>query len=290
MNVLFISDFNLNQNSGGAQVSNDAIIKKGIELGHNITTHNYDSSPLNFIYKYDLVISSNLEAINQYSRYIIDYIINHKNHVRLEHDSCSYLNDDLRKKLFTSSKINFFLSDFHISFFREFYGDYFTNVEIVYDPVNCSNISNEIKEKIYDITYAGFLHELKGCNNLYKFAQENPDRHINVFGWSEKKDVIERLSLFNNVTFHGKKNHSEILEIYAQSKYIYHNPIVNEPFCRMVAEALLCGCDFIGDKSKIGSIQEFEKSGYDKFSENCQNAAQIFWNKLTQHAIYEQSI
>ena len=83
MNILFISDFNLNHNSGGAQVSNDAIINKCIELGHNITVHNYDSSPLNFIYKYDLIISSNLEAINYESPHVIDLIINHNNHVRL---------------------------------------------------------------------------------------------------------------------------------------------------------------------------------------------------------------
>jgi len=283
MNILFISDFNLNHNSGGAQVSNDAIINKGIELGHNITVHNYNSSPLNFIYKYDLIISSNLEAINYDSPHVIDFIINHDNHVRLEHDSCYYFDTETRKKVFTSAKINFFLSDFHIAFFRELYGDYFTNVEIVYDPVNCSAISNETKEKIYDITYAGFLHELKGCNNLYKFAKENSDRQINIFGWSDDESVIQRLSSLNNVTFHGKKSHSEILEIYSQSKYIYHDPIVNEPFCRMVAEAILCGCDFIGDKSKIGSIQEFHKHGAKEFSQRCDNAANIFWQTIQKN-------
>ena len=282
MDVLFISDFNLDHNSGGAQVSNDAIIKKGIELGHNITVHNYDSSPLNLIYRYDLVISSNLEAIHRYSPHVIDFIINHYNHVRLEHDSCYYFDSETRKRVFNSSKINFFLSDFHIAFFRELYGDYFNNVEIVYDPINCSDISNQTKEKIYDITYAGFLHELKGYKNLYKFAEENPDRHINIFGWSDHESTIEKLSSLKNVTFHGKKSHSEILEIYSQSKYIYHNPIVNEPFCRMVGEALLCGCDFIGDKSKIGSIQEFEKNGYYKFATNCKNAVEIFWDKINK--------
>jgi glycosyltransferase involved in cell wall biosynthesis len=283
MNILFISDFSLNHNSGGAQVSNDAIINKGIEFGHNITVHNYDSSPLNFIYKYDLVISSNLEAINYESPHIIDFIINHDNHVRLEHDSCYYFDSEIRKKVFTSAKINFFLSNFHIDFFRELYGDYFTNVEIVYDPINCSTISNQKKEKIYDITYAGLLHELKGCDNLYKFAKENPDRQINIFGWSERESTIQKLSSLDNVTFHGKKSHSEILEIYSQSKHIYHNPIVNESFCRMVAEAILCGCKFIGDESKVGSLQEFRKYGIEEFSERCNNAANIFWQTIQKN-------
>ena len=42
MKVLFISDFGLHHNSGGAQVSNDLIIKKGLEKGYEITLHNYD--------------------------------------------------------------------------------------------------------------------------------------------------------------------------------------------------------------------------------------------------------
>jgi glycosyltransferase involved in cell wall biosynthesis len=280
MKVLFISDFNINQNCGGAQVSNELIISFGKSLGHDITLFDYQTSPIELISRFDLIISSNLEALSSQRPYIFDYIFNHDNHVRLEHDSCLYLNDDLRRQLFCHSKKNFFLSEFHIEFFKQKYGNYFSNVEIVYDPVDCSEVLNNSINKKYDIIYAGFLHELKGSSNLYKFAKENPDRKIDVFGWTYDEHIINQFSSLKNITFHGKKSHSEILEVYTQSKYIYHNPIVNEPFCRMVGEALLCGCDFIGDKSKIGSIQEFEKNGYNKFAENCKNAAEIFWNKI----------
>jgi glycosyltransferase involved in cell wall biosynthesis len=280
MKVLFISDFNINQNPGGAQVSNESIISFGRSLGHEITLFDYQSSPIELISRFDIVISSNLEVLSQHKSYIFDFIFNHDNHVRLEHDSCSYLNNDLRKKLFCHSKKNFFLSNFHIDFFKKKYGNYFSNIEIVYDPIDCSKINNSLENRKYDITYAGFLHPLKGCDNLYKFAKENPNREINIFGWSYDDNIINRLCSLHNIIFHGKKTPSEIFNIYSQSKYIYHNPVVNEPFCRMVAEALLCGCDFIGDKTKIGSIQEFEKVGYEKFKYNCENASKIFWEKL----------
>ena len=171
MNILFISDFNLNHNSGGAQVSNDIIIKRGLELGHNIILHNYDSSPLNLIYKYDLIISSNLEIINQTSKYLFDFIINHPNHVRLEHDSCLYLSKENRELLFKSSKINFFLSQFHLDFFKNLYGNIFDNIEIVYDPVDTSLFYDDNSEKIYDIIYCGLIHPLKGLNNLIDFCK-----------------------------------------------------------------------------------------------------------------------
>ena len=280
MNILFISDFNLSHNAGGAQVSNDLIIKRGVELGHNITLHNYDSSPLNLIHRYDLVISSNLEAINQTSKYIFDFILNHHNHVRLEHDSCSYLDNELRKRIFTSSKINFFLSEFHVSFFEKSYGNYFNNIEIVYDPLDIKLFYNNNSEKIYDIVYCGFLHELKGINNLIKFAQDNPNRKIDIFGWSEDENIFKKINLINNISINSKKTIFEIADIYRKSKYIYHSPIVNEPFCRMVGEALLCGCDFIGDENKVGSLQEFKKYGLEYFSKQCSSAVDTFWQKI----------
>jgi hypothetical protein len=280
MNILFISDFSLNHNFGGSQVSNDIIIQKGLELGHKITLHNYDSSPLNLISRYDLIISSNLEVINQTSKYLFDFILNHENHVRLEHDSCSYLDDELRKKIFTSSKRNFFLSEFHVSFFKSNYGDYFNNIEIVYDPIDTSLFYEDNFEKLYDIVYCGFIHPLKGSNNLIEFCKKNPDRKIDIFGWAQDKNIFNQLSVLTNVNIHDRILHSEVSNIYRRSKYIYHSPIVNEPFCRMIGEALLCGCEFIGDESKIGSLQEFKKYGINNFEEKCSNASSLFWDKI----------
>ena len=153
MKILFISDFNLSHCNGGAQISNDIIIKKGIELGHDITLHNFDSSPIDLIYRYDLVISSNLECISRVSPHVFKFIIEHPNHARLEHDSCLYLTKEDRELLFKSSKTNFFLSEFHLEFFKEYYGDIFHNVEIVYDPIDTSLFFNDNSEKIYDIIY-----------------------------------------------------------------------------------------------------------------------------------------
>jgi len=280
MRILFISDFNISQFNGGAQISNDIIIKKGRELGHEIIEFNYDSSPINFIYRYDLVISSNLNIISMQMPNVIDYIINSENHARLEHDSCLYLDNQTRKKLFQSCKKTFFLSNFHLDFFKETYGDYFINNEIVYDPINTDIFNNKNLEKIYDIVYCGFLSELKGCKNLIKFCKENPNRKIDIFGWAEDEELLKELQSLNNVKIHNKVGHIEVADILKKSKYIYHSPVLNEPFCRMVAEALLCGCKFIGNENKIGSIQEYLKEGEIKFKQNCQNASEIFWSKI----------
>ena len=277
MKVLFISDFSLDQNSGGAQVSNDAIIKKGEELGHEIILHAYSSPVDNFFGLYDVVVSSNLETLSNIYDNLPQCIANHHKHVRLEHDSCSYLKSEERKILFESAKKTFFLSQFHADFFKKDYGDYFHDIEIVYDPIDPSLFYESNCEKEYDIVYCGFLHPLKGTLNLIRFAQLNPERSIDIFGWGGS-NIFGALPA--NCVMHEKVEHSQVADIYRKSKYIYHSPVVREPFCRMVAEALLCGCELIGAPEKIGSWLEFHKVGREEFARKCQNASREFWEKI----------
>jgi|TARA_R110002020_G_scaffold211170_2_gene417417 glycosyltransferase involved in cell wall biosynthesis len=282
MKTLFISDFTLDQRSGGAQVSNDLIIKKGRQLGYDITEHTHSSSITDFFHSYDLVINSNLEAISKISPEKLNYISKFPNSVRLEHDSCSYLDNEKRKNLFTNCKKTFFLSEFHYSFFKDLYGDYFKNIEIVYDPIN-TNLFRKIEtQKVYDVVYCGYIHPLKGVNNLINFSRNNPDRHISVFGWGDTnvESVFEKE---NNIDFKGAKKYEEVASVFQQAKAVFHSPIVNEPFCRMVGEAILCGVEeIIGEKNKIGSYLEFQKVGYDKFKEGCEKAAETFWSKIKE--------
>ena len=280
MKILFISDFTLDQRQGGAQVSNDIIVKKGKQLGYQIIEHDHTSSVVDFLSSYDLVINSNLEAITQKSPEKFNYIKKLPNSVRLEHDSCLYLTPENREALFKNSKLNFFLSRYHYQFFTEMYGDYFENVEIVYDPIDTSVFKKSQDEKIYDVVYCGYLHHLKGLNNLISFAKQNPNRKVSIFGWGDQ-DYGPLFDEVENIEFLGVKSHEEIAKIFRQSKALFHSPIVNEPFCRMVGEALLCGVEeIIGDTERIGAYLEFKEVGYENFKNGCENAAENFWSKI----------
>ena len=279
MKILFISDFSINQKYGGAEISNGILIDAGKQLGHDIVEFTTESSPLILLQHYDLIISSNFCALNYMdsNRFIFNFIINNPNHIRLEHDSCMYFSAEDRRKLFCSSKKNFFLTDFHAKFFKQFYGDYFNNIEIVYDPIDVERFTEIASEKIYDIVYCGFLSDLKGANNLIDYARKNKDRHVAIFGWSEDESIINRINLIENITLNPRVPHSEIHTIYQKSKFIFHSPKINEPFCMMVAEALLCGCSFIGDASKIGSYKEIETHGIELFKKICKESKKNFW-------------
>ena len=281
MNIIMISDFNLSQSGGGAQVSNDLIIKEGLRRGHDVVLHNYNSSPVNMLRDYDVLISSNLEAAYRKNKSILDFILGHPNHVRLEHDSCLYLGVEDRVDLFQSSKLNFFLSGFHLDYFKSMYGDIFGKTEIVYDPIDVSLFkSNPDTPKIYDIIYCGLIHELKGVDKLIEFSDKNKHRMIDVFGWSSVGDEL-LFANHDNINFHGSIPHEEIPKLFQSCNSVFHNPVVNEPFCRMVAEAILCGVeDFIGAPEKIGSLLEYRKYGLNQFKDNCSNASIQFWEAL----------
>lgn len=279
MKILFVSDFTLQQREGGAQVSNSLIIEEGKKLGYHVIEHHHASSIIDFLSSYDLVITSNLEAISKIAPEKFQLIKKLSNSVRLEHDSCSYLSCKDRQELFTNANKIFFLTDYHYCFFKELYGDYFKNVEVVYDPIDTNTFKKSDCAKEYDVVYCGYLHPLKGLNKLTSFANQNPKRNIDVFGWGDF-NVKDYFSKYTNIKFHGQKKHSEVAEVFQKCNSLFHSPVVNEPFCRMVGEALLCGVeDVIGETSKIGSFIEFNKVGYENFKKGCESAPSLFWEK-----------
>ena len=111
--ILLISDFGVHHNPGGAQRSNQIILEEGFSRGYEIQCFHYDSDLEMLNSDYDLIISSNLEVISSRYPKIVESIPNVKNHVRLEHDSNLYWNNDFRKHFWSSCRISFFLTEFH---------------------------------------------------------------------------------------------------------------------------------------------------------------------------------
>jgi len=183
----------------------------------------------------------------------------------------------VRRALFGQSLQNIFLSDFHIRCFKDTYGDHFPNTSVVYDPIDSSQFYNKGKEREPNsILYCGFLHPLKGSNSLIQYARRRKDCDFHVYGWGEQK-IKDVLAALPNITVHDPVSYDEVPDLYNKYQYIFHKPVVNEPFCRMVAEAAICGMEVIAN-DKIGAVHEIQKIGVDKFTESCDNAHILFWD------------
>jgi glycosyltransferase involved in cell wall biosynthesis len=279
--ILWISDYNLSHSAGGAQRSNDIIIQKGRELGFSILEANYNFNfNIEDFSQYDILVSSNLEAIYKLYPNIIDKIASHKYHVRLEHDSNRYLKQQDREKLFRSCKKTVFLTNFHHQLFINNYGDIFNNVEIVADPIDTDLFYNQNQEREDKILYVGFMHEFKGAVSFFEFAMNNPQLQFVVAGWGT---IVFDLLARNipNVEYLGIVPHEEMPKLYNKYETLFYSPIIPEPFCRSVAEGTLCGIKLMSSSLNIiGCMLEFRELGKEKFIENCKNAPEIFWNKI----------
>ena len=280
--VLWLSDFDLTQAPGGAQRSDDILIKHGKELGVNIFKVNHETFGKHInIHDYDILVTSNVCAISQKNPWVLDDITKHKYHVRIEHDSNDYLTQESRVKLFSFCKKTFFLTDYHYSFFKELYGNIFQNVEIVPDPIDTDTFKNFNQEREDKILYVGYMHPLKGTSNFFEHALANPDKKYVVAGWSDYRTYDFLSKNIPNIQYLGIVSYDNMPVVYNKYKVLYYDPNLREPFCRSVAEAVLCGMLILTNKqSQIGCIHDIEKYGIEKFSQNCKNAASDFWRKL----------
>ena len=278
MKILLVSDFGIRHSLGGAQRSNQLILDEGIERGHDISIYHYDTDQSVLWDNYDLVISSNLEIISRTNPMILQYCVTSPNHVRLEHDFCRYLDNNIREYLYTSCVKTFFLTNYHYKKFVEYYGDYFENVEIVPDPISKHRFYDMGLERKDDILYVGFMHPLKGTDNFINYVINNTDKTFTVAGWGDSRyeDFMKSAS---NVNFFGKIDYADMVQLYNSHKQMYYNPDFDEPFCRAVGEALMCGVDIIGDSNKIGSLYMYQDDPA-SFADQCDNAAKTFWEIL----------
>lgn len=278
MKVLLISDFGLRHSPGGAQRSNQIILDEGINRGHDISIYHYDTNQEILWNNYDIVISSNLEVLSRTNPMIIQYCATANNHVRLEHDFCRYLQAHIRQYLYTSCVKTFFLTNYHYTKFKEYYGDYFVNVEIVPDPIDASKFYDLKIPRSEDILYVGFMHPLKGTDNFINYVNNNPDKTFKVAAWGDQK-YENFMNSSPNVSFLGKIDYVEMPELYNTHKQMYYNPEFDEPFCRAVGEALMCGMEIIGGSEKIGALHMCREDP-DGFANKCMFAAPEFWEIL----------
>ncbi len=278
MKILLVSDFGIAHSLGGAQRSNQLILNEGIERGHDISIYHYDTDSSLLWENYDIVISSNLEMISRTNPMIIQYCSASPNHVRLEHDFCRYLDNNIREYLYENCAKTFFLTTYHYKKFVEYYGDYFRNVEIVPDPISKDRFYDMELERKDDILYVGFMHPLKGTDNFINYIINNKDKTFTVAGWGDSR-YEDCMVSEPNVNFLGKIDYVDMVQLYNSHKQMYYNPDFDEPFCRAVGEALMCGVDIIGDSNKIGSLHMYQDDPA-SFADKCDNAAKTFWEIL----------
>ena len=281
-NILWLADYTLEEAPGGAQRSDSIIVKKGRELGHDIShvTHEKVRFVSNFN-DYDVLISSNIQYILNENKDVLGKIADHKNHIRLEHDLNEYLSQQDRIKLFSNCRKTIFLTEFHHKIFLSRYGDIFYNVAIVPDPIDTDVFRDLGQERSDSILYVGYQHEKKGTNNFFELALTHPEKEFVIAGWSSHRIYQFLANRVPNVKNLGVVAYEDMPTLYNKYKTMYYDPNLQEPFCMSVAEAICCGMKiFTTKQNDIGCIHDIYKFGFEEFKKRLKNADKMFWETI----------
>lgn len=278
MKIVWIADFGIQHNIGGAQRTDSLVIESGKKLGHNITMFHHDSN-INILFdeKYDLVVSGNLEILSRSSS-VMRFINSAKYHIRFEHDSNAYLSSSARQELFTNADKVFWLSKYHHEMFKVMYGNYLDQCNSYYvpSPIDITKFKDLGLERSNKTLYVGYFHPLKGTNEFLKYAMKNPDKEFVMAGWSSGYSVESSLVNFKNIEFIGKQRHDQMPRLFNAYRTMYYHPVKFEPFCRSVAEAIVCGMD-VDVSDNIGAVHFYNEVGKEEFINAVGNSANKFW-------------
>lgn len=270
MNILWIADFSVKENKGGAQQTNDIMIKAGRKRGHKIDIVLQGSQRRSAI-GYDLVVLNNVSLIEK--EYLDDLVASGRC-IRYEHD---YWVAENYPELYKRVRRNIFLSPLHLEMAEKIVGYKIENVTLIPSPISSKLFNMEgVKKKRGTVLYTGQLCEKKGIDGFVKYIKDNPHLEFTVIGWGQDVDKVRG---YDNVTILDEMEMKDLVEYYKESEYFYHRPEWKEPFGRAVMEAYLCGCSLILNDN-VGAVSwDWDFSNYDQVVENL-NSVDKFWKVL----------
>ena len=128
--------------------------------------------------------------------------------------------------------------------------------------------------------YVGHTQAHKGSEALRQWLIQNPDQTLNHYG----AGVINHPRAIN----YKSQSYEKMADIYNQHKNFVFMPMLEEPFARTSAEAYLCGCQFIGDTSKIGFFSyNWDYSNKKQIAKYLENAPKMFWTAIHYYKLYD---
>lgn len=276
---------------GGAELSNNAIIQRGEELGYEIVYDNLQvfETTKKLLNSADIAIINNIVKCS-YESELIDYLIqNDIKYVKWEHDyglcakrslycfvSSRVRNccDDKKFKqyrnLYAKSILNVYQSPMHYDYHNLFYGKAVNHHIILPPPISTNAIiKNKLKEKD-SVIFLGDLNFIKGGNELVQFAIDHPEYKVKVLG----ENRLRNRDLPSNIVLKGKVSNAKAMQDLANSEYFFFKPNMPEASGRVAAEAFLSGAKIISN-DRVGTFS------YDFYPDNPEEGERLMANSPT---------
>lgn len=265
--VIWISDRSYPQYQGGAEQTDFVIREAGKKLGLDIIWSNVIPSD-----DCDFIVISN---IHMWPNEDCDEL------VESPYKKVFFSHDPLIHQFYPKAIKNSFLSIFMSPAHYDFYRRKFIIQNYIIQPHGLFDIdcwySKEPKKDYY--LYIGDLNDYKGVQNVYKWAEENPDKQVKLYG----RNFARFPFLINNFKFYGWLPDEKLPETLAEAKYFIHLPSMIDPCPRMITFAYLSGCTIIGNDNIGLSSYDWPWDDKEKIKEILRKAPLEFWYKINKY-------
>ena len=249
--ILWITDYILSERLGGAEIDDNKLIayltlnKINVEiLSLKEIKAMPSSSRLRINNWVGKIVLSNISQIYKINPSLISEILISKDYIKVEHGHAwldNLIPDNVIIDIFARAKGIVFFSPGQLVNHSE-KGINTKNAIIVPPPFDRDQFYNTNTPALFGSgIYAGFISKKKGILNIFKFALENKQYKIDLFGPVEEKELL--VDMPTNVKYKGTVRPEEMLELYNQYTFAIHLPVIYESFSRFVAEAYLCGLE-----------------------------------------------
>ena len=269
--ILWVADYSVKHNKGGAQQTNQEMIKYGRSKGVYIKTI-YKDEPIPEKLDYDAIILNN---VTQFCTEDLEKLLDTGKCIRYEHD---YWVAENMPEMYKKCRHTIFLSPLHKKTAENKCGYKIENSSLVPSPIDVGvfKVDDSVEREKGSVCCMGNLVKDKGSESLLEFIDSNQNMKFYIAGWGEE---VEEFKKRDNVEFLGELDRKQIVKVYQKCEYFYHRPLWNEPFGRTVVEAFLCGCHLLLNDS-VGAISwDWDYSNYEEIKKNVQSQNN-FWRVI----------
>ena len=253
MKIAFLKDHSLKEFIGGANITDDIMIQKGISLGHKIKEFNFkdlkDTKPLD---EFDLIILSN---INSFKKEVIEDIIKNKKYLTYNHDYlfCQFRSAQCKMRcktkckpakiyqdMYSNSLLNIFLSPLQKSIHKDFFRETMRDAIYIPSPINKDVYFPDLSIQQPDAhLYLGTIMDHKGISQILDYAKGEKGKVFHFAGRPVSKELMRRIK--EKHLYLGNIYHKEVPKLLRKYKYFMINPQWPEPFGRTIIEAMCSG-------------------------------------------------
>ena len=275
--IAWIADFLIeNYRAGGAQYTNDRMIREGKKRGYEIIMVTPDKVSDEV---YDLYIVNNIR--NFETDYLLD-IINNRKYIKWEHDYWVVGTKGEKSpllKLLDNSLINLFMSKLQIEECERRMNMKIPRANYILSPIDTDTFFMDAsikKDKNLAIWTGHDIPDNKGFIALLNYAKQRPELKIKAFGKFKK---YNNKNTPTNVEIIGEVFQKDFADWLKKAQYVIALPNWIEPTGRSIMEGLLCGCTLIVNNN-IGFLHEdIDFSDYEQVKNAVQTEGK-FWDLI----------